>query len=125
MGSGAIRLASDEELPLVLAGNMGLAMLTRRGWRALRSTIRGHTPIPERNVILAAVRDLEDYQRERLEHSRIATIPGPVGPGRFESAQADLQTRVSGVYPSDRARARAIAGEIANGARSQPTSGTG
>jgi arginase len=45
---------------------MGLAMLTGRGWRALRQTIPGHVPIPEQNVILGAVRDLEPYQRERL-----------------------------------------------------------
>ena len=30
---------------------MGLAPLTGRGWRALRHTIPGHAPIPERNVI--------------------------------------------------------------------------
>ena len=35
---------------------MGLAMLTGRGWRALRQTIPGHQPIAERDVILAGVR---------------------------------------------------------------------
>jgi arginase len=54
---------------------MGLAMLTGRGWRALRETIPGHVPVPERNVILAAARDLEPYQRRRLEQSEILTIP--------------------------------------------------
>jgi arginase len=77
---------------------MGLAMLTGRGWRAFRQTIPGHIPIPERNVILAAVRDLEDYQRERLNRSQVSTIPGAIDPGQFENALTDLQNRVSRVY---------------------------
>ncbi|HET6869158.1 MAG TPA: arginase family protein [Solirubrobacteraceae bacterium] len=77
---------------------MGLAMLTGRGWRALRHTIPGHAPIPERNVILAAVRDLEDYQRQRLNHSDLATIPGPIDPERFGRALAALKDRVERVY---------------------------
>ena len=38
---------------------MGLAMLTGRGWQALRATIPNHAPIAEANVVLAGVRDLE------------------------------------------------------------------
>jgi len=77
---------------------MGLAMLTGRGWRALRETIPGHRPIPERNVILAAVRDLEPYQRRRLEQSELRTIAGAVDLDRFEAALADLSRRVDRVY---------------------------
>jgi arginase len=77
---------------------MGLAMLTGRGWRALRETIPGHIPIPERNVILAAVRDLEDYQRERLDRSHLSTIAGAIDPEYFENALTDLQGRVSRAY---------------------------
>ncbi len=77
---------------------MGLAMLTGRGWRALRNTIPGHAPIPERNVILAAARDLEDYQRERLNRSHLATIPGPIDPKSFQTALTALATRVERVY---------------------------
>jgi arginase len=161
---------------------MGLAMLTGRGWRALRYTIPGHAPIPERNVILAAVRDLEDYQRQRLNHSHLATIPGPIDRERLENALTALKHRVARVYlhvdldsldtseaeanryaapggpslvrllecirltaermeiagaaitaydpafdPDGRTMgaARAVAREIARGARFQPTSGTG
>jgi arginase len=77
---------------------MGLAMLTGRGWRALRHTIPGHAPIPERNVILAAVRDLEPYQRRRLERSELMTLPGEIDPGRFEEAATELSRRVERVY---------------------------
>ncbi len=77
---------------------MGLAMLTGRGWRALRQTILGHRPVPERNVILAAVRDLEDYQRELLENAQLTAIPGLIDPERFEQAISTLRQRVSRVY---------------------------
>jgi arginase len=77
---------------------MGLAMLTGRGWRALRNTIPGHSPIPERNVILAGVRDLEDYQCERLNRSDLSIVPGPIDPKRFENALTALNDRAARVY---------------------------
>lgn len=77
---------------------MGLAMLTGRGWRALRHTIPGHRPIPERNVILAATRDLEPYQRRRLELSQLIQVPGEIDANAFDRAIADLSQRVERVY---------------------------
>lgn len=77
---------------------MGLAMLTGRGWHALRHTIPGHQPINEPDVVLAAVRDLEPYQRERLERSDIRVIPGQIELGRFDQALADLASRARRVY---------------------------
>jgi arginase len=77
---------------------MGLAMLTGRGWRALRNTIPGHLPIPERNVVLAAARGLEDYQRERLRRSDLITVPGEIDPSRFDEALDLLGGRTSRVY---------------------------
>jgi arginase len=77
---------------------MGLAMLTGRGWHALRGTIPGHAPVPERNVVLAAVRDLEPYQRRRLEESDIQTVPGPIDPSQFEDALTRLEDTASRVY---------------------------
>jgi arginase len=77
---------------------MGLAMLTGRGWRALRQTIPGHVPIPERNVILAGVRDLEEYQRERLNHSDVSTVPEQIDAGRFADAITALHPRATRVY---------------------------
>jgi arginase len=77
---------------------MGLAMLTGRGWRAQREAIPGHVDIPEGNVILAGVRDLEPYQRERLDRSDVTAIPGAVDRERLEAAVGELAQRVSGVY---------------------------
>jgi arginase len=77
---------------------MGLAMLTGRGWRALRQTIPGHIPIPERNVILVGVRDLEDYQRERLNHSHVEAVPGQIDPEPLKSALEPLHGRIARVY---------------------------
>jgi arginase len=72
---------------------MALAMLTGRGWRALRKTIPGHRPLPEAEVVLAAVRDLEPYQRERLAGSAIRVVPGAVDLDRFGEAVRDLARR--------------------------------
>src|SRR5918995_7148904 len=44
---------------------MGLAILTGGCWRALRETIPGFAAVPEADVVLAGVRDVEPYQRER------------------------------------------------------------
>jgi arginase len=53
-----------------------LAILTGSGWRALRRTIPGFREIAEGDVVLAAVRDLEPYQRDRLERSAIDVVWG-------------------------------------------------
>jgi arginase len=55
---------------------MGLAILTGSGWRALRETIPGFAPLREDDVVLAGVRDLEPYQRERLAGSAVRAVPG-------------------------------------------------
>jgi arginase len=77
---------------------MGLAMLTGRGWRALRQTIRGHHPIPEQHVVLAAARDLEPYQRTRMNQSELKAVPGEIDPAIFEQSITDLAQHVSRVY---------------------------
>lgn len=77
---------------------MGLAMLTGRGWRALRETIPGHVPIAEQRVVLAAVRDLEPYQRDRVDQSQLSSVPGEIDPDRFAQAIDAVSERVSRVY---------------------------
>jgi len=77
---------------------MGLAMLTGRGWLALRSTIPGHRPIPECDVVLAGVRDLEPYQRSRLDASEVRAVPGSIEPEPFAEALSELSSRVSRIY---------------------------
>lgn len=77
---------------------MGLAMLTGRGWRALRNTIPGHRPVAERHVILAGVRDLEPNQCRRLERSMVRAINGAIDPEQFQEALSELSASVSRIY---------------------------
>lgn len=77
---------------------MGLAMLTGRGWRGLRATIPGHKPIPERNIVLAAVRDLEPYQRRRVEQSDLLVTSGTIDPDKFDAAVGELAARTQKAY---------------------------
>jgi arginase len=78
---------------------MGLAILTGSGWRALRETIPGFVPVHEEKVVLAGVRDLEPYQRARLERSHIRTVPGPHWREEdFEAALDELRRHVARVY---------------------------
>ncbi len=77
---------------------MGLAMLTGRGWRALRGTIPGLRPIAEHDVVLAGVRDLEGYQRRRLDRAHVRSVPGVLDESRFERAIRELGSRVSRIY---------------------------
>jgi arginase len=77
----------------------GLAMLTGRGWRALRETVPGLAPIDEDHVVLAAVRDLEPAQRDRLRGSRIRSLEGNTfSQADFRVALDDLHDRAERVY---------------------------
>jgi arginase len=75
----------------------GLAILTGTGWRALRETIPGFVPVREDRVVLAAVRDLEPYQRMRLDASAVRTVPGAFEPGALAAALDGL-TGAARVY---------------------------
>jgi arginase len=55
---------------------MALSTLTGACWQALAATIPNFRPVPERNVLMVGVRDLEDYQRERLEQSEVSVSWG-------------------------------------------------
>jgi arginase len=55
---------------------MGLAILTGGCWRALRETIPGFAAVDEQHVALVGTRDLEPYQRDRLERSRLLVAAG-------------------------------------------------
>jgi len=59
---------------------MALSTLTGACWQALAATIPNFRPVPERAVLLAGVRDLDDYQRERLERSEISVSWGNGAP---------------------------------------------
>jgi arginase len=78
---------------------MGLAMLTGRGWQTLRETVSGLAPIDEDHVVLAAVRDLEPAQRDRLRCSRIRSLRGNnFSEADFRALLDDLHDRVGRVY---------------------------
>ena len=77
---------------------MGLAILTGTGWRALRETIPGFAPVREADVVLGAVRDLEPYQRARLDASAIRVVPGPIDAGAFAAALDALAGSTARVY---------------------------
>lgn len=61
---------------------MALAMLTGAGWRAQWVSVPGLPAIPGRNVVPAGVRDLEPYQRWRLEASEVRVVAGAIDPDR-------------------------------------------
>jgi arginase len=77
---------------------MGLAILTGSGWRALRETIPGFAPIAEEDVVLAGVRDLEPYQRDRLAASAVRTVPGAIDTAALGDALDRLRESVLRVY---------------------------
>jgi arginase len=95
---GATAGSSDDETPAVLwldahadfdtpednlsgfLDVMALSTLTGNCWQALAATIPGFRPVPERDVLLVGVRDLDDYQRERLERSDISVSWGSADP---------------------------------------------
>jgi arginase len=74
---------------------MGLAILTGGCWRALRETIPGFKAVDEGHVALVGTRDLEPYQRERIERSRLLVAPGAEPPGAVLDA---LRERVARAY---------------------------
>jgi arginase len=75
---------------------MALTILTGSAWRTLRETIPGFAPVDERDVVLAAVRDLEPYQRDFLERSAVRSVPGTME--GLEPALDALRERVDRVY---------------------------
>jgi arginase len=76
----------------------GLAILTGTGWRALRETIPGFAPVPEERVVLAGVRDLEPYQRERLDASAVRAVPGAFDSATLAAALDALGPEAARVY---------------------------
>jgi arginase len=76
---------------------MALSILTGDAWQALAAGVPGFRPVDEADVVMAAVRDLEPYQRERLERSGVAVVPGAVERAELETALERLRV-VDSVY---------------------------
>jgi arginase len=58
-------------------GGMPLACLVGRGMADLRELCKLATPVPERNVALIGVRDLDPAEERLLEESSVALVRGP------------------------------------------------
>ncbi len=77
---------------------MALSILTGTAWHALRATIPGFATIGERDVVMAGVRDLEPYQRDRLAAAEIAVVPGRIELDALRARLDELAGRVRRVY---------------------------
>lgn len=77
---------------------MGLAIVTGRCWRELAKAVPGFRPVPERQVHLLGVRDLDPLERQALETSDVTlTAPADVRQA-VTAATRDLIGEVDGVY---------------------------
>jgi arginase len=77
---------------------MALSMLTGGSWPALCATIDGFKAVPEGHVILAAVRDLEPYQRRAVESSELRVVPGALDDQGFDAELEGLRERTEALY---------------------------
>ena len=80
------------------ADGMGLAVLTGTGWNALRETIPGYRMVPERNVILVGVRDINPSEEARLQASDITRLDVAEAGSGLTPAVSMLAARVDGAY---------------------------
>ncbi len=79
------------------ADGMGLAILTGTGWRALRETVPGYRAVPEANVVLVGIRDINPPEQERLDDSEIEVVR-PADVRDAERSLDRLAGRVADVY---------------------------
>jgi arginase len=54
---------------------MALAMLTGACWTQLTASVRGFKPVPEAKIILIGGRDLDPFEKKRLDESNVTLIP--------------------------------------------------
>jgi arginase len=77
---------------------MALAILTGRCWRELARAVPGFRPVPEHQVHLLGVRDLDPLEREALTASAVTvTAPADIRQA-VTAATRDLPGDVDGVY---------------------------
>lgn len=77
----------------------GLAILTGAGWRAQRESVRGFEAVPEERVLLVGARDLEPYQRARVEASELGRLSTEeVRAGALDDRLTALRQRAEAVY---------------------------
>jgi arginase len=94
---------TPETSPSGFLDGMALALLTGRCWRGLAETVPGFAPVPESQVVLVGVRDLDPDEATALEQSSVRMVRGgPDRPGDIplvvEREVEDLGRRVRGLY---------------------------
>jgi arginase len=81
---------------------MGLAIAVGRCWKAIAKGVPGFAPVPEANVVMVWVRELDGAEQERLDASGVAVVGARLieeqGLQALGAALDDLRTRVGRVY---------------------------
>ena len=57
---------------------MGAATLTGRCWTAMASSVPGHRPLPDTDLVYCGIRDFEPGQAERVRGCGIAAVAGSI-----------------------------------------------
>jgi arginase len=81
---------------------MGLAIAVGHCWKAMARGVPGFCAVPEENVVMAGVREVDPAEQERLDASEIAVVGADrmerQGLGALATALDALKTRVGRVY---------------------------
>lgn len=92
---------TPETSPSGFLDGMALATAVGRCWTAAATTIPGHRPLPEANVLLLGARDLDQAERLALVDSDVALLgPSALADERsaLEPALASLASRAACAY---------------------------
>jgi arginase len=82
---------------------MPIAIATGRCWKSVAGTIPGFRPVAEKNLLLVGACDLDEEEQGQLEQSEINLVQTTSGDEtdilkKMETALAELQSRVTGIY---------------------------
>jgi arginase len=81
---------------------MGLAIAVGHCWKQMARGVLGFSAVPEENVVMAWVREVDRSERERLDASAVAVVGAELiereGASALAEALDELETRVGRVY---------------------------
>ena len=80
------------------ADGMGLSVLTGTSWKALRETVPGYRAVPEENVVVIGIRDINPPEQERLDVSDVQVLLPDDATHRIGEAIEGLRGRVGDLY---------------------------
>ena len=80
------------------ADGMGLSVLTGTSWKTLRETVPGYRSVPEANVVLVGIRDIDAGEKERLTSSDMQIVEPGGAAEAIEPALSRLRERVEDAY---------------------------